>query len=40
LKARRISVVREGADPDAAALAPAADIRVVAIAGDHSAVAL
>ena len=40
LKARRISVVREGADPDASLLAPAADIRTVAIAGDHSAVAL
>ena len=40
LKARRISVVREGADPDAASLAPAADIRRVAIAGDHSAVSL
>jgi ribose 5-phosphate isomerase B len=38
LKARRISVVREGADPDAASLA--AEIRTVAIAGDHSAVAL
>ena len=40
LTARRISVVREGADPDAASLAPSADIRTVAIAGDHSAVAL
>jgi ribose 5-phosphate isomerase B len=40
LKARRISVVREGADPDAASLAPPADIRRVAIAGDHSGVAL
>lgn len=40
LKARRISVVREGADPDAASLAPPADIRTVAIAGDHSSLAL
>jgi ribose 5-phosphate isomerase B len=40
LRARRISVVREGADPDAASLAPPADIRSVAIAGDHSSVAL
>jgi ribose 5-phosphate isomerase B len=40
LRDRRISVVREGADPDAVALAPAADIRVVSIAGDHSSVAL
>jgi len=40
LKARRISVVREGEDVDAEALAPAAEIRTVAIAGDHTAVAL
>jgi ribose 5-phosphate isomerase B len=40
LKARRVEVVREGADPDAAALAPVADIRTVAIAGDHTSVAL
>jgi ribose 5-phosphate isomerase B len=45
LRARRISVVREGAgaaaaDPDAATLAPPAQIRTVAIAGDHTAVAL
>jgi ribose 5-phosphate isomerase B len=40
LRARRISVVREGADADAAALAPAADIRTVALAGDHTSVAL
>src|SRR6185503_2394729 len=40
LKARRVSVVREGADPDAVSLAPTADIRTVAIAGDHSAVTL
>ena len=40
LKARRISVVREGTDPDAANLAPAATIRTVAIAGDHTSLAL
>ena len=40
LTARRISVVREGSDPDAADLAPAAPIRTVAIAGDHTALAL
>ena len=40
LKARRISVVREGTDPDAADLAPAATIRTVAIAGDHTSLAL
>ena len=40
LKARRISVVREGTDPDAGDLAPAATIRTVAIAGDHTSLAL
>jgi ribose 5-phosphate isomerase B len=40
LRARRISVVREGVDPDAADLAPAATIRTVAIAGDHTSLAL
>lgn len=40
LNARRISLVREGADVDAASLAPAAEIRTVAIAGDHTSVAL
>src|SRR5688500_16984135 len=40
LKARRITLIREGADVDAAALAPTADIRTVAIAGDHTALAL
>src|SRR5574339_543230 len=34
------TIVLDGADPDAASLAPPADIRTVAIAGDHSAVAL
>lgn len=40
LKARRISIVREGTDIEAESLAPAADIRTLAIAGDHTAVAL
>ena len=40
LKERRIAVVREGVDVDAESLAPVADIRTVAIAGDHTAVAL
>ncbi len=40
LRARRISVVREGTDPDASDLAPAAAIRTVALAGDHTTLAL
>jgi ribose 5-phosphate isomerase B len=40
LKARRISLVREDGDVDLAALAPRADIRTVAIAGDHTSVKL
>jgi ribose 5-phosphate isomerase B len=40
LTARRISVVREGDDVDAAALAPPAEIKKVALAGDHTSVAL
>ena len=40
LKARRISIVREGSDPDAADLAPVAAIRTVVVAGDHTALAL
>ena len=40
LRARRIHVVREGIDPDAADLAPTATIRTVAISGDHTALAL
>ena len=40
LRARRISVVREGTDPDASDLAPAAVIRTVALAGDHTTLAL
>jgi ribose 5-phosphate isomerase B len=40
LRARQVAVVREGADVDTEALAPPADIRTVAIAGDHTSVAL
>jgi ribose 5-phosphate isomerase B len=40
LNARRISLVREGADADASPLVPAAEIRTVAIAGDHTSVSL
>lgn len=40
LNARRISIVREGHDGDVAALAPPAEIRTVALAGDHTSVAL
>jgi ribose 5-phosphate isomerase B len=40
LRARRISVVREGHDEDAASLAPPAEIRTVALAGDHTSLAL
>jgi ribose 5-phosphate isomerase B len=40
LTARRITIVREGLDVDAAALVPAADVRTVAIASDHTGVAL
>jgi ribose 5-phosphate isomerase B len=39
LTARRVTVVGEGTDPDAAALAPVAAIRTVAVAGDHPALA-
>ena len=40
LRERRVSVVRDSADVDVASLAPKADIRIVAIAGDHSSLAL
>lgn len=40
LRERRITVVREGTDPDVAALAPVSDIRTVAIGSDHTGVAL
>ena len=40
LNARRVSVVRDAHDEDVAVLAPPADIRTVAIAGDHTSLAL
>jgi ribose 5-phosphate isomerase B len=41
LKERRVTVVREGQAPEsAAALAPKADIRSVAVASDHTGIAL
>ena len=40
LKARRVAVIRESGDSDQASLAPRADIRTVAIAGDHTSVSL
>ena len=40
LRDRRVTVVREGSDVDVASLAPTAEIRTVAIAGDHTALAL
>src|SRR6187401_457181 len=42
LSARRVTVVREGieTDIDVTRLAPRADIRTVAIAGDHTSLAL
>ena len=40
LKARRVSVIRDTGDSDQASLAPRADIRTVAIAGDHTSVNL
>ena len=40
LKARRVSVIRESGDSDDASLAPRADIRTVAIGGDHTSVSL
>src|SRR5687768_16546684 len=40
LKARRVSIVRESHDVDVASLAPTATIRRVAVAGDHTSLAL
>lgn len=40
LKSRRVSVVREGPDVDAERLAPPSKIRTVAIANDHTGLAL
>ncbi len=40
LRSRRISVVRDVVDVDLASLAPRADVRIVAVGGDHSSLAL
>ena len=40
LKARRVSVIREAGDSDQETLAPRAEIRTVAIGGDHTSVNL
>ena len=40
LRERRITVTRDGVDADAASLAPVASIRIVAVAGDHTSLAL
>jgi ribose 5-phosphate isomerase B len=40
LRERRVTVVRDSVDVDAASLAPPADVRVVAIAGDHTSLSL
>ena len=40
LRARRISLVRDGIDVDAEALAPVAQVRTVALAGDHTSLSL
>jgi ribose 5-phosphate isomerase B len=40
LRERRITVVREGTDMDTASLAPAAEVRRVALASDHTGLAL
>jgi ribose 5-phosphate isomerase B len=40
LRARRVTVLRDVVDPDLASLAPRAEVRRVAIASDHSGVAL
>ena len=40
LRARRVTVVADAPDADVAALAPPASIRTVAVAGDHTSLAL
>ena len=40
LKARRVSVIRESGDGDQASLVPRADIKTVAVGGDHTSVSL
>ena len=40
LRERRVTVTRDGADADAATLAPVASIRTVAVGGDHTSLTL
>jgi ribose 5-phosphate isomerase B len=40
LRSRRVTVVRDGFDGDVMTLAPPADIRTVAVGGDHTSLAL
>ncbi len=40
LRSRRITVLRDSPDADVAGLAPVAEIRTVAVAGDHTSLAL
>ena len=40
LRERRVSVVRDGADAEFSTLAPVAQIRTVAVSGDHTSLAL
>lgn len=40
LSARRIAIVREGVDVDASSLAPRADVKRLALASDHTGIAL
>lgn len=40
LRARRVTVVRDGADAGTGTLAPPADIHTVAVSGDHTSLAL
>jgi ribose 5-phosphate isomerase B len=40
LRSRRVVVVRDTADVDVAALAPPSEVRIVAIGGDHTSLAL
>ena len=40
LRARRVIVTRDDTDPDTASLAPPSEIRIVAVGGDHTSLAL
>jgi ribose 5-phosphate isomerase B len=40
LRSRRVTLVRDAGDEDLTRLAPAADIRIIAVGGDHSSLAL